>query len=155
MVAVACYTAFLVVCTYEWRTSTYGSLKFTGVNGMYWELYSDDASNCQLYIEITDKGFFPISAIPKELLERETDETRTFFRRLGYRYKYRSKFGHLSLEFDQDNRLVQFRGSPDAISKSLAGPYIKLPIAYEGLHKVWGKPDSIASRREVEGFKVH
>jgi hypothetical protein len=146
---VACIIAFYSNCTHEARTARYGQVLFQGQSGQYGYVQSRQPDDWELYIEIPGEGRFHIGAIPQEILDRRFEKSP-----LSDHYSGHGDGWNLSLWYE-NGQLQQFLGSPYSISREPNGKPLSFPIRYEELDAVWGKADSVNSRREQNHIRFN
>jgi hypothetical protein len=138
--------AFRVLCTFETRTSTYGSLTIFGDRGQYDALNSLEPTSCELIVEIPGEGRFPIAAIPPDVLNRRF---RQYESGEMLSYSTHGEGWFLELRYDR-GKFQSFHGRPFSFQRTLSEKPLSFPIDYDMLHAEWGSPDSIVSRRVME-----
>ena len=141
-VIVALVIAFLSKCTVVRVSSWYGDLEFSGSDGQYGYIESSAPLNCDLYIHLPNHG--PVAI--RDLSEDMVSEWLTPADKRGDVNGHVGPDGHFKFE---NGKLVRLRiGRSIAFSNRKDGPWLSLPIAYDRLHEVFGKPDWHERRRE-------
>jgi len=145
----ACFIAFLNVCTIVRADADYGDFQLHGADGEYVAATSRRAQHCRLYLDVPGHGPTRIGDITEEMMpshaHRYERENGTVDYTTSCSFTFRE--GKLQ-EFHLHGDNYRFARNPD-------GPCVKLPMFYSQFHREFGKPKSETSSRGERSFQFH
>jgi hypothetical protein len=143
----ACYIAFLSLCTYVAVDGIYDRYQFDGARGTYYQVFTRLPASCELYVDLPGQGPIAVGEITEEMVKgkstlldpREGSDVREYIGDFG-RFEFRSD-KIVSVELNGDK--LPFSNRPE-------GPWLRFPVRYADVHKVFGPPKRTVSTREQE-----
>ena len=140
-ICVSVYVAFLAICTEVHYEADYAGATFMRWGSRFTYLNCDDASTCDLIVDIPGHGRFEVSQIPETVIA-----PMGYSPRQGW-YRCERSDWHF-----QDGRLTSFSiedGSTVRIGTRTDGEFFGLPVTPKELRRAWGNPDrSLRLRRK-------
>jgi hypothetical protein len=146
---VACFVAFLSVCTVVGVDADYGDMELHGADGEYVAATSQRAQHCRLYLDVPGHGPTRIGDVTEAMMpsdaRRSEQENGTVHYTTSCGFTFRE--GKL-----QDFHLY---GDDYRFSRKPDGPWVTLPMAYRQFHRQFGEPKSQTSDRSNRRFDFH